>query len=55
MLNSSKLDLVSDELNTNITNILHKTANKVTGKVFESREKRMVPWWSDDCTEAIKK
>ncbi|XP_041912697.1 uncharacterized protein LOC121677772 [Alosa sapidissima] len=43
-----------DELNSTITNILCESAEEVLGKSSGMRKRRMVPWWSDDCKEAIK-
>ena len=43
-----------DELNSKITNILCEAAEEVIGKSSGMRKRKMVPWWSDDCKEAVK-
>lgn len=43
-----------NELNTTVTDILCSSAEEVIGKSSGRRVRKMVPWWSDDCKEAVR-
>lgn len=43
-----------EELNSMITGILYESAEETIGKSTGMRKKKMVPWWSEVCKEAVK-
>lgn len=43
-----------DELNSIITRILCDSAEEVIGRSSGRQGRKMVPWWSDECTNAIR-
>ncbi|KAL2092977.1 hypothetical protein ACEWY4_010289 [Coilia grayii] len=43
-----------EELNSVITNIICDTAEETIGKSTGNRQKKMVPWWTNECKEAVK-
>uniref|UniRef100_A0A8C2BUC3 Reverse transcriptase domain-containing protein n=1 Tax=Cyprinus carpio TaxID=7962 RepID=A0A8C2BUC3_CYPCA len=59
-VNGKMMEIISDrscdvdELNSKITNVLCEAAEEVIGKSSGMRKRKMVPWWSDECKEAVK-
>lgn len=43
-----------EELNNMIINIIHESAEETIGKTSGVKKKKMVPWWSEECREAVK-
>lgn len=43
-----------DELNKMIINTIYESAEETIGKTSGAKKKKMVPWWSDECREAVK-
>jgi len=43
-----------EELNNLIVNIIHNSAEEIIGKTSGVKKKKMVPWWSNECREAVK-
>lgn len=43
-----------EELNNIIINIIYESAEETIGKTSGAKKRKMVPWWSDECREAVK-
>ena len=42
-----------NDVNSRITEILHSSALQFIGKTTRCGQRKMVPWWTDECREAI--
>lgn len=52
-----KVDMKSsiDEFNSSICNAIFEAADQAIRKEGGGRDRRLVPWWTSECTKVIKK